>query len=244
MIDSSWRRPRLTALDVVTALAASVLLGVAVASWLRFTDSGHETVQRFMRLEPGPVMTLFAVFYAIGGVGIAVGAARHGRFAGQLLGLRPAHWLWGLAATVATVGLSFALTSAALPALGDATQSDLTPSSVALLGRLIDTPLRLAVAVVVVALIAPVVEELAFRGLLFGWIEGRFGGWIAVVVTTILFGLAHSNPLSPEVGQILAATALGLPLGLARHWTGSLWPSIAAHAVNNGIAVLGVYLAR
>lgn len=84
------------------------------------------------------------------------------------------------------------------------------------------------------AVLVPVGEELLFRGLLQGWLR-RFGTAVAVVVSALVFGLAHGvNVVLP------AAIVLGVVLGIVRERSGSIWPAVAGHAVNNGVLfVLG-----
>jgi membrane protease YdiL (CAAX protease family) len=85
----------------------------------------------------------------------------------------------------------------------------------------------------VVALVAPVVEELTYRGLGFAVVRDRFGSWPAVVVTSLAFGLAH--------GLIVALTILtlfGVVLALLRMRTSSLYPPIVLHAIFNGVALI------
>ncbi|HUZ29963.1 MAG TPA: type II CAAX endopeptidase family protein [Solirubrobacteraceae bacterium] len=103
----------------------------------------------------------------------------------------------------------------------------------------------LAGAAVFVCLIAPVAEEFFFRGFIFGvlrrWrivVAGRqLGPWVAAVITGILFGLAHSGSASPR--YLVPLGFLGFVLCLVRWRTGSLYPCIALHALNNSLA-LGV----
>ena len=96
-------------------------------------------------------------------------------------------------------------------------------------------PAVLLMSLALLAGLAPVVEELIFRGLLFGWIEGRWGPGTAFIVSSLAFAAAHVEP---------AHAILVLPLGLLFGWlrwrTGSLWPSLVAHIANNGLAVLAV----
>jgi membrane protease YdiL (CAAX protease family) len=103
----------------------------------------------------------------------------------------------------------------------------------------------LAGAAVFVCLIAPVAEEFFFRGFIFGvlrrWrivVAGRqLGPWVAAVITGILFGLAHSGSASAR--YLVPLGFLGFVLCLVRWRTGSLYPCIALHALNNSLA-LGV----
>ena len=86
-----------------------------------------------------------------------------------------------------------------------------------------------------VAVVAPTVEELAFRGYLFPALTRWRGPWIAAALTGLLFGAAHAGvyPL-----QLLPALAFfGFGACLLYWFTGSLLPCIAAHALNNSIVL-------
>lgn len=92
---------------------------------------------------------------------------------------------------------------------------------------------------------APICEEFFFRGFLFGVLRQmrvRIGGrdWgtlIAAVIVALLFGLAHSGSAKPE--YLIPLGLLGFALCLVRWFTGSLYPCMAIHAINNSVA-LGV----
>jgi membrane protease YdiL (CAAX protease family) len=93
--------------------------------------------------------------------------------------------------------------------------------------------------------IAPMAEEFFFRGFFFGalrrWrikVAGReIGVWVAAVVTGILFGLAHTGSASPQ--YLVPLGFLGFVLCIVRWRTGSLYPCMALHSINNSLA-LGV----
>ncbi len=84
-----------------------------------------------------------------------------------------------------------------------------------------------------VALAPAFAEEVLFRGLLLRALLARFGPAVAVVASSLLFGLIHVDP-----PQATGAALIGLALGFMTCRTGSLWPAMAAHAANNGAAVL------
>jgi len=84
----------------------------------------------------------------------------------------------------------------------------------------------------VLGLLAPVAEELVFRGLLYGWLAGRWSNLVAFIVSSLAFAAAHTEPL-----HILMVLPLGLWFGWLRWRTGSLVPTIVAHIINNTIAV-------
>ena len=86
----------------------------------------------------------------------------------------------------------------------------------------------------VATFVAPVVEELTFRGIGFALLA-PFGPWVAIITTGILFGAWH--------GLIVALPILagfGIVLGWIRYATGSVYPCIALHAIFNGIAIASV----
>jgi membrane protease YdiL (CAAX protease family) len=91
-------------------------------------------------------------------------------------------------------------------------------------------PVQLLIALM---LVAPLTEEGLFRGLMLGPLALRHGNWVAVVWTSLLFGLMHLNPW-----QGIPAVIAGVYLGWLRLRTGGLgWP-MAAHALFNGLPVL------
>ena len=83
-----------------------------------------------------------------------------------------------------------------------------------------------AFAIVSAALLAPVVEELLFRGTLFRSCRVRFGPGKAALLSSVLFGVAHSESMA------VFLSALTYLLAYTR--TRSLWAPIAVHALNNG----------
>ena len=87
------------------------------------------------------------------------------------------------------------------------------------------------------AVLAPIVEETVFRGLLYGWVAGRWGTIAAWIVSSVLFAAAHYEP-----AHVILVLPLGLWFGWLRRRTDSLWPSLVAHMVNNGFAVLASVL--
>ncbi|MBC3190761.1 CPBP family intramembrane metalloprotease [Pseudonocardia sp. C8] len=98
-------------------------------------------------------------------------------------------------------------------------------------------PVALAVMFGVVV-VAPVCEEVVYRGLLWNavakWISRP---WLVYLVTTAVFALAHLELLRAPLLFVVA-----LPLGVARLLTGRLTASIVAHAVNNFLPGLALAL--
>jgi len=86
---------------------------------------------------------------------------------------------------------------------------------------------------VVVALIAPIVEELTFRGLGFTLLDARFGTWPAIILVGVAFGLAHGlvDALPPLV-------VFGSCLAYLRSRTASVFPGMILHASYNSLVLL------
>jgi membrane protease YdiL (CAAX protease family) len=84
-------------------------------------------------------------------------------------------------------------------------------------------------------IVAPVAEELLFRGIILRGLLGRFKPWMAISLSAMLFALMHMNPW-----QTVPQFGLGLVLGWFYLRTRSLWPCIAGHALNNLLFVVAV----
>ncbi|GGM39853.1 membrane protein [Longimycelium tulufanense] len=87
-------------------------------------------------------------------------------------------------------------------------------------------------------LIAPICEEIVYRGLLWGAMERlRWSRWSAFVLSTAIFTVGHLEPSRTPLLLVVA-----VPIGLARLLTGRLPASVIAHQVNNFLPALGVLL--
>lgn len=75
-----------------------------------------------------------------------------------------------------------------------------------------------------------VAEEVLFRGVIFRLVQQRWGTWIALAASALLFGLVHLvNPGATLWGAFAVAVEAGLMLGAAYVATGSLWLPIGLH---------------
>lgn len=91
----------------------------------------------------------------------------------------------------------------------------------------------------VVLLVAPVIEEIVFRGVIFRALWTWRGPGVAALITAILFGLWHVGTYPLAVLPTLAITGFFLCLVFRR--TGSLLPPIALHMLINTLAFLRLY---
>ena len=86
--------------------------------------------------------------------------------------------------------------------------------------------------------VAPICEEFFFRGYIFTALRNWRGTWPAAVITGLLFGGVHAGS-APAV-DLVPLAVLGFALCLLYRYTGSLYPCIAVHSLNNSIAFGGL----
>lgn len=177
-------------------------------------------------LRDRDMLAMLAVFFISGLVALAVAVAPLGWRALPALGVRMADFWPTLLGTVGALIISVSVT-----------QLGIEPEGVKQALDVARTPALFVASLVVMALLAPLVEEAVFRGLLYGWVAGRWGTVAAWIVSSVLFAAAHVDP-----AHAILVFPLGLWFGWLRRRTDSLWPSLVAHAVNNGVAVMAAAL--
>jgi hypothetical protein len=89
--------------------------------------------------------------------------------------------------------------------------------------------------------VAPFMEELVFRGVLFGIFESQVGLRFAIVTTAILFGGLHVPEYWGAWNHMLLIFFVGLVFSLARGRSGSLAPSVFLHVGYNGSMMVALY---
>jgi uncharacterized protein len=98
-----------------------------------------------------------------------------------------------------------------------------------------DSTVNLVAVALLVCLIAPICEELFFRGFCFTALRRWLGLGGGAVATGVIFGLVHLG--SADAVFLPPLALLGFLLCLLYHRTGSLLPCMALHALNNAIAL-------
>lgn len=94
----------------------------------------------------------------------------------------------------------------------------------------------LLLSLLLVAVLAPIAEELVFRGVLLGALTPRIGVPGALAIQAGLFALYHVTPW-----LYVPTAVLGLATGWLAHSRRSLWPAIALHALYNAVLVLAAF---
>jgi len=79
-----------------------------------------------------------------------------------------------------------------------------------------------------VGIVAPLIEEVMFRGIIFDELERKISIPLTVILQGLVFGLYHMN-----IAQGAYTSVMGIFLGLSLVWTGSIWAPILIHAGNN-----------
>ena len=85
------------------------------------------------------------------------------------------------------------------------------------------------------AVLVPIMEEFAFRGVIFSALR-KHGTGFAIVASALVFAVAHL-----DFSTVVFALIAGLTMGYIYAKTRNLWVTICIHAINNALAVLGNY---
>ena len=106
-----------------------------------------------------------------------------------------------------------------------------------------NTPLawRIPLVLVVVSL-GPMVEELLFRGVLLSTLLKRWGAGWAALISSLMFALVHLPGLQWQWFELPDLLLLALLLAWLRLRSGSIWPGVLAHGINNLLAVVAWFV--
>ncbi len=96
-----------------------------------------------------------------------------------------------------------------------------------------------AVLGVAAILVAPVVEEILFRRVIFGYLAGKVPWVVSLVITSVIFGLIHT-----EIRTLPGLILLGAGFQLVYLWQKSLYPAIIMHFANNVSAFIIMVLVK
>jgi membrane protease YdiL (CAAX protease family) len=175
-----------------------------------------------------------ALVFVLGVMGIV---ALHGRDVPlrDSLGVRPAHPAFlGLAVAL---GFSLHWPAGAVESLAQRlipTPRETIEARISLLSAA--SPLQLSLLLLVVACVGPLVEELFFRGALYGALRRRYSLAGAGVATAVCFVVGHL-----DVYAWLPLAAVSAAMTHLRAMSGSLLPPLCTHVAFNAVTVLGVF---
>jgi hypothetical protein len=177
------------------------------------------------------------------GTAALLGAAR-GKLSWDRIGFWPVHWEWkwlglavGIVIALNPVRIGLALT---IEYLVNGNLDNLTNSArLQIFAPGGFTWPSFLVTLVMAGLLAPIAEEMFFRGAIYSWFRQRFSIWIAVLASSVLFALGHADTFA----VVITSFILGAVNAYVFERTRSIWAPIAIHAVNNSLSVILVYLA-
>lgn len=102
------------------------------------------------------------------------------------------------------------------------------------------SPVEYVVAVIIMALLPAIFEEVFFRGVLQNLFERwTKNAWVAIILAALIFSLIHMSYY-----LFLSRAVLGFVLGLCYVLTRNIWVNIVAHFLNNAIAVTQLYFQK
>jgi len=87
------------------------------------------------------------------------------------------------------------------------------------------------------AVVAPIVEEIFFRGFLFQGFRQKYGWVSAIIISSAIFSAAHLDPVS-----FIPTFVMGCVLAYVYHRSNSVWPGIIFHAAINSFSLAVVYI--
>jgi uncharacterized protein len=105
-----------------------------------------------------------------------------------------------------------------------------------LFNRIFESDYGIYGAILKVAIMAPIIEEMIFRGVIMHGLMRNYSKFTAVFVSALLFALFHLNPW-----QFPATFVLGLILGILMLRTRNIYLCILGHATNNGLVLISMF---
>ncbi len=210
-----------------------LIVGMMLARGVPLDQLGGDTLQDHV---PPALLAGASILQLLGLVGIAValvwwtGADRRRSFG--LRATQPA---------LLAIGTAGGLTVGFFPGWVAQELSRLLPfldlGNLAMLNDMLTGGTLFARALLAIAIVgvAPLAEELVFRGYLWDLLERAHSRTLAWALTSVLFALHHVDPI-----HVIAVFFTGLFLGWLRLATGSVWPAVGAHLLNNGLAAFVV----
>ncbi len=182
-------------------------------------------------MAAGEIVFLIAPLYYARKRGKQAGAASIGY---QALGFRAFNPLGAIGWIIAGFAITFAVADAYVYVLQHFFHISPQTNVQQLQGQNLAQPILIAVAIVAV-FIAPIAEEVFFRGFMMEGFRKIMPAGVAVFFSGILFGVAHVQPQS-----LVLLIVAGWWLGFMRVRTRSIWPGVFFHMLNNAISLVGL----
>jgi uncharacterized protein len=212
-----------------------LVMGIIVASIALITLVGGVLVFIYPRLRDDPTPLLLPVQVAFYGfIYLALYLTlrtRYGKPVFPSLGWRRTRFNIGIAA------LGGAILAFGISGLATLLHTPQVPSP---LDRFLKSPLDLALIGILAVTLAPVFEELFFRGFLQPLLSRTFGVLAGILITALVFGLLHAPEYSWAWQYVVAVSLAGAIFGWVRARTNSIIPSTIMHGCYNLVFVIAL----
>ena len=228
---SAMLRGRDVLLAIFTIITLAIMMAVAIV-YIDYAVLGNRSP---VFLSEGAFIAVLLAQNAAILVGLGLVLSIWRKLPLSVLGLRPAprNWLWAAFVIGAAVfPLSFGV-EGLLERIFDVSFEHLALKIYAPFGFTWFSAIGIGTAG---GLIAPVCEELLFRGLIYGWLRHHFGMGVSMCLSSALFAIVHIQvPVMPEIFVI------GLLLCWFYEKSGSLYPAILLHMSVNTASLIWLY---
>jgi membrane protease YdiL (CAAX protease family) len=210
-----------------SAMVAGVIGGAIVAA---IFDPQLETNASKLAAQAVVVVSFIGAALLVAGID----ANDHGGSLLDRFGLRRfGPWMIGIAGLA---WLVYFVIQVGIAPLISPEQKDVTEE----LGTNEDSAVSIIATAILVVPGAAISEELLFRGVIFSGLRKSMSLWPAALISSLVWSLLHLVSGNLAVAGVLAI--FGLALAWAYERSGSLWTPICAHAFNNTLAVLALFL--
>lgn len=214
----------------VGAVLLAFGISIPVAATLAATSLSDDGVAAIFTVVGSALIALFALAFLFA-------LPAHER----RLTLAVKHSVGGTIGLGVTIGIGIIITSAALILLGtviDGGLEDRLEDQAVSIGTV---PWQAILMVIALVILAPLGEELVFRGLLLRALARRLAFWPAALITALLFAASHADSyvIWPRA---IALTLTGIALAWIYRWRG-YWASVTAHATVNLVAAIALLAA-
>jgi hypothetical protein len=225
-----WRDLLIIIVGIVGILFLGVLIFVAVtiARGNKLDDLLQPTINQTLALTALESVALILGVYLFG--------LKRRKFGWDAVGIKSTTWSWIL--------ISITVTLILIPIVALVTLVILLIS-----GQPLDNPqldfllpeglsaLNAIFMLLLAGIVAPFGEELLFRGVLYTFIRERWGIWLGVLGSSLIFGLIHGNLAVGITGFLL-----GIAAALVFEYSKSLWTAVIVHAINNSLKIALLYV--
>ncbi|MBV9084805.1 MAG: CPBP family intramembrane metalloprotease [Acidobacteriaceae bacterium] len=215
------------------------LIGILVAAVVILGLFGAGAFAISPRLKDDPGILLLSLQFALYGA-IYLGFAfvfnvRHGKPVMKSLGWRASTFNLGLAVLIGPL-LAFAI--AGIAALLH------TPKVPSPIEEFTKNPISLGLVALMAITIAPLFEELVFRGFLQPLLCRSFGVIAGIAVTSLIFGSLHGFEYQWAWQYVFAVSLVGVAFGFVRARTNSIIPSTIMHGCYNAVFVVALVASK